>query len=253
MVISLLKMMAQQFYTSNWKQPWDFLEPKILHPGRATQPSPSHNGQAAVHSASSKGSPGRDFMAIGFVWAIISLWPMCGKKMHLVHQLQLQFPFLPARQGWAASIRPSASAEKAFRLLSLDHTHSQNRQLRCSWGEAWTFLFTESQRWRNLTWVDELGKDMSLSLCMAELALRLYEAVATDLLLLGPRVAMFLRQSICGILPKTPRGSGEGKLRSAWDQSQGISCHFVGVNMTNLDPQETFYGDNLVLSKKMDW
>lgn len=57
---------------------------------------------------------------------------MCGKKMHLFHKLQLQFPFLPASQGLAASIRLSASAEKAFRPLSLDQTHLQNRQLRCS-------------------------------------------------------------------------------------------------------------------------
>lgn len=77
---------------------------------------------------------------------------------------------------------------------------------------------------------------------MGELALRPSEARA---------VGHASETASCGILPKRLRGIREVDLHGANESGAGgRSCHLAEVNMTNLDPQETFYGKDSVLSKK---
>lgn len=73
---------------------------------------------------------------------------------------------------------------------------------------------------------------------------------------LGPtfpfgKCAFLQTETFCGLLPERPTSTGAAGLYTANENgTQGISCHFTEVNMTNSDPQETVYGKDIVLSKK---
>lgn len=164
-------MMDQPFYKSSWRKKIEtFWSQRPFIPAGWGRLLAFHNGQVVVDCVSLKGLSGRNFMAIGFVWALSNPWHVWEEKAFAPKAMTSIF--LPTHCPGLDSLHYTQHLFGESTGKALGHIYSEDMQLRQSWVKAWTSLLTKLLRWRDLTWMEEFRKNTSAPWRGAGLALR---------------------------------------------------------------------------------